>query len=246
MQRLQLALENSAATRILVTQIDIDFGDLHRPGGDHHAFEKAVRIALEVVAILEGARLALVDIDRHHPRREFSPDDAPLASSGKAGPTQAAQAGILHRLEDGFGVAPPGEALGGDAIAPIAAVLVVADVLADATGGLFRFDDRLDLIHAGARHRILADDRHRRLLAASQAWRRNDPHAIAECAFERIHQSAGARQLARQRIAYAHREGGRCRLPLLHDVEMVVERRHLIDLGHREFHFACQSDDMRG
>src|SRR5207249_402899 len=88
--------QDRAAARILVAQIDIDRLDAHRPGGDQHAFEETVRIALEVIAILEGARLAFVDIDRHEPRRRFRAHDAPFAPRGKACATQAAQSGALE------------------------------------------------------------------------------------------------------------------------------------------------------
>ena len=96
---------------VLVAQVDVDLGDAHRPGGDQHAFEEAVRIALEVVAVLEGAGLALVDVHRHQPRRRLGAHDAPLAPGRKAGAAEAAQAGVLHRLDDRLDVARAGVAL---------------------------------------------------------------------------------------------------------------------------------------
>ena len=45
----QLGLEQRAAAVVLVAQVDVDARDADRPGGDQHAFEEAVRIALEVV-----------------------------------------------------------------------------------------------------------------------------------------------------------------------------------------------------
>ena len=71
LQRRELLLEDRAAAVILVAQVDIDGIDADRPGGDDGAFEEPMRIALEVVAILERARLALVDVDRHQARRRF-------------------------------------------------------------------------------------------------------------------------------------------------------------------------------
>ena len=52
-----------------------------------------MRVALEVVAVLEGAGLAFVDIDGHQPRRRLRAHDAPLAPRRKPGAAQAAQAG---------------------------------------------------------------------------------------------------------------------------------------------------------
>ncbi len=49
-------------------------------------------------------------------------------------------------------------------------------------------------------------------------------------------QVLGARHRAGERVAHAHRDGRRRRLAFLHDVEMRVEGRDLVDLGQRELH----------
>jgi hypothetical protein len=82
-----------AAAVVLVAQVDVDGLDAHRPGGDQHAFQEAVRVALQVEAVLEGAGLAFVDVDRHQARRGLLAHDAPLAPGRKARAAQAAQAG---------------------------------------------------------------------------------------------------------------------------------------------------------
>ena len=46
--------------RIFGAHIDVAFGCAHRIGGDHHAFEHAVRIAFEDAAIHERAGIAFV------------------------------------------------------------------------------------------------------------------------------------------------------------------------------------------
>ena len=56
-------LEDRAAGGVLVAQIDVDVVDAHRPRGDQRPFEEAVRVALEVVTVLERAGLAFVDVD---------------------------------------------------------------------------------------------------------------------------------------------------------------------------------------
>ena len=50
-----------------------------------------MRIAFEVVAILERARLTFVDVDRHEARRGLAANDAPLASRRKTRAAEAAQ-----------------------------------------------------------------------------------------------------------------------------------------------------------
>jgi len=78
--------------------------DAHRPGGDQHAFQEAVRVALQVDAVLEGAGLALVDVDGHQARTRFAAHDAPLAACREACAAQAAQARVFHGLDDQFGM----------------------------------------------------------------------------------------------------------------------------------------------
>src|ERR1700736_1430068 len=63
-----LGEQDVAALGIFVAQVEIDVGSLDRPGADQHALEHAMRIGLEIVAVLEGAGLALVGVDRHQPR----------------------------------------------------------------------------------------------------------------------------------------------------------------------------------
>ena len=65
---------------IFVADVDVDLGRLDHPGGDQHAFDEAVRIALEIVAILERAGLALVGVDRHQPRRRLGAHQRPFAA----------------------------------------------------------------------------------------------------------------------------------------------------------------------
>src|SRR5438105_12045628 len=95
-----LARQDFAALRVFVAQIDVDVPGLDRPAGDQHAFQEAMRIGFEKIAVLEGAGLALIGIDRHQPRRWLLPYKAPFAPGRKTGAAQAAQAGILERLDD--------------------------------------------------------------------------------------------------------------------------------------------------
>jgi hypothetical protein len=76
----------------------------HHLRGDQHAFEKAVRVALQVETVLEGAGLAFVDVDGHQARGGLLAHDAPLAPCRETCAAQAAQAGVLQRLDHRFGV----------------------------------------------------------------------------------------------------------------------------------------------
>jgi hypothetical protein len=86
LERRELALEDRAAAVVFIAQIDVDLVDTDRPGGDQRAFDEAVRVALEVVAVLERARLAFVDVDRAEARRGFGRDRFPFPAGGKPAP----------------------------------------------------------------------------------------------------------------------------------------------------------------
>src|SRR6185312_15378050 len=92
--------QDDTALRIFVAQIDVDVGRLDGPGADQHAFEKTMRIAFEIDAILERAGLALIGIDRHEPRLGLGAHEAPFAPGGKASPAKAAQLRILELLQE--------------------------------------------------------------------------------------------------------------------------------------------------
>src|SRR5438477_10738445 len=100
LDRGDLARQDLAALRVFVAQIDEDVPGLDSPGGDQHALQEAMRIGFEKIAVLERAGLALIGIDRHQPRLWLLPHKAPFAPGRKTGAAQAAQAGILKRLDD--------------------------------------------------------------------------------------------------------------------------------------------------
>jgi hypothetical protein len=90
----QLGLEDLQHRGILIADIEEHLLGLHRPGRDSHALQKLVRLPLQVDAVLKGAGLALVAIDRHQPWRLFGPHQRPLAPGRKSGPAEATQAAI--------------------------------------------------------------------------------------------------------------------------------------------------------
>src|ERR1700730_2944090 len=91
LERSDLALEDRAAAVIFVAQVNVDRFDANSPGRDERAFEKTMRIALQVVAVLERTRLALIDVDRHQTRSGFGRHDLPFAAGWKASTAQATE-----------------------------------------------------------------------------------------------------------------------------------------------------------
>ena len=58
-----------------------------------------MRVALEIVAVLEGAGLALVGVDREVARLRLLAHELPFAPGRKAGAAEPAQAGLVERRE---------------------------------------------------------------------------------------------------------------------------------------------------
>ena len=240
-ERSDLALENRAARRVFVAKIDVDLVDADRPRGDQRALEEAVRIALEVVAILERARLALVDVHREQPRRGLGAHDFPLAARRKARAPQTAQAGCFERRDDVLDRALAAHARVKDAVAAVGAiggiVVVARDVGREASGG----NGRRDGFRRRAIDRLAPHDRRGRVLAAADAWRVDDPHVRPTASLDLGVQCRRPRQRAGQRLAHAHGDLGRWRFALLHHVEVVVEGGDLVDLGRRELELIGQA-----
>ena len=91
------ALEDFARGRVFVADVDVDVGRLDDMRADQRAFEEAVRVAVEIEAVLEGAGLALVAVDGHQPRPGFAEHRAPFAPGRETGAAEPAQAGIVER-----------------------------------------------------------------------------------------------------------------------------------------------------
>ncbi len=75
--------------------------DAHREGRDDHALDDDVRVELQDVAVLAGARLAFVGIaDEVLLPRERAGHEAPLQARREARAAAAAQAGFLDGGDD--------------------------------------------------------------------------------------------------------------------------------------------------
>ena len=92
----------------------------------------------------------------------------------------------------------------------------------------------------------MADLRHRRFLAAAHARRPHHPHGVARRAGECVQQCRGAETLAGEAVADPDRERRGRALALHDDVEVGVEGRDLVDLGHGEAHLGRQRREVPG
>src|SRR5947209_8043850 len=202
-QQFQFFFEDLAATRIFIAQVDPDLAYARAPRRDQHAFQKAMRVALEIPAVLEGARLALVDVHRHHARLGLRCDEAPLASGRKARAAEPAQRGVLHDLGHCIARALAREASADQFVAALLPVLGVADVRRDRAGELALLHRLANLLGGRIADRVLPDVHARRDLAAPDARRGNDADAGAEVHLEELLRTG---ELARNRLAHPHAE----------------------------------------
>ncbi len=237
---------NSRTSGYSSRMIDVGLGRLDHPGGDQHALDEAVRIALQVVAVLEGAGLALVAVDREQPRRRLGAHQRPFAAGREAGAAEAAQPGVAHRLDDVVAGAGAGEALLEQRIAAVAQIGVEGLVGRIGVGMRGMGGRRGDALSGRVHHLRMADGADRRAVAGAHAGRAHDAHARPELLRQVAQQALGAHHGAGQRIAHPHGDGRRRCLAFLHHVEMGVEGRDLVHLGERELHLLRQRGEMRG
>ncbi len=173
--RRNLAFEDREALRVFVAQINVDVGGLDRPGGDQHPFQKSMRIGFEEIAVLEGAGLALVAIDRQQPRCRLLAYQPPFAAGRKTGAAEPAQTRMLEGFDHLIAGALARQASLQQVIAALHAVVVKADKFRDRrmrlTGGN-RGGDR-----GGGRMLVqrVADGDDRGLVAAAHARARARP-----------------------------------------------------------------------
>jgi hypothetical protein len=231
---------------IFVADVEIGLGRFHHPGRDQHAFDEAMRIKLEIVAILEGAGLALVAIDREQPRRGLRAHQRPFAPSRETGTPETAKPGVAHDLDQVIARARAGKAGPEQGIAALA--LIALEILRGGIGmrmGVLGRRSR-HLIGRGPHHLTMADRADRSPVTGAHARRTHDPYAGAEPGRKIAQERLGACHCAGQRIAHPHRDGRRRGLALLHHVEVGIEGRDLVDLGQREPHLLRQRSEMRG
>ena len=244
LDRGDLGFEDPPALRVFVAQIDVGFLGLDRPGGDQHPLDKAMRVGFEEIAVLEGAGLALIGIDREEARLWLLAHKAPFAPGRKPGAAEAAQPGGFERGDHLVDRPRAGNTGLQQPIAAAGAVGGKVRIGRDRRMGIARRDRGGDAVARGVLMQRVADRHHRRLVAAAHAGRPHHAHAVAEADAQLIEQPLGAGERAAQAVAHAHGQRRRRCLVVHDDVEMRVERGDLVDLGQREAHRLGERDQM--
>ena len=112
--------------RVFIAQVDIDFRRLDDPRGDQHPFE--IGAGRFRGSGRRRAGIALVAIDRHHPRPLLGEDKAPFAPGREPGAAHPADFRFLHRLDHAFPRAGAGEAIRQKLVPAAGAVPVEPDI----------------------------------------------------------------------------------------------------------------------
>ena len=232
LQLRDLILQDVQDRRIFIAHVDIGFFSLDRPGGDQRAFQEPMGLAFEIVAVLEGAGLAFIAIDREITGRFSCPDELPFPMAGEAGAAEAAKARLVerlhHRLDRELAVPAGGELR-------IAARFDIG--FEGLIGGDHRVrvavgDRRFDCLLGGMIDMTVADLGDGCGCAATHAGCAHHAHLGGiESLFQCPHQSLRPHHLAGKAITDPNRQAWRRRLPLFDGVEMGVEGRDLVDFG---------------
>ncbi len=165
---------------IFVTNIDVGVRRFDHPSCDQHAIDETVRIALEIVAVLERAGLPFVAIHGEQARRGLGAHQRPFAASRKAGTTETAQAGVADDPDEV--VARP---LAGDAVLQqrIAAGALVG-VEIDCAGTRMRVaafaDGRSDALGCRTHLLHMTDSANWRPVATAHARRAHNANILAQ------------------------------------------------------------------
>ena len=94
-------LEEARALGKLATDVDVGLLHLVRPAGDHDPLDELVRILVDDVAVLERAGFGLVGVgDQVNGLAAPAVEQTPLDAAGEAGAAPAAQAGLLHLVDE--------------------------------------------------------------------------------------------------------------------------------------------------
>src|SRR5579863_4505089 len=97
-----LARQEFARGRIFVADVDVDLARLDDMGADQRTLEKAMRIGLEIITVLERSGFALIAVDGHQPGAWLAQHRAPFAPRREARAAEAAQGSMVERLEQIF------------------------------------------------------------------------------------------------------------------------------------------------
>ena len=96
-------IQQRANLGILVAEIEITILRPNQPGGDQHSLQGAMRVALQIIAILESTGFPLIGIDRQRLASLDSAHQGPLPWCRKPGTTKTTQCRFSKTFQNLFG-----------------------------------------------------------------------------------------------------------------------------------------------
>src|SRR5690606_36753295 len=244
-ERRDLTLEDRAHHCILVTQVDHQRAGADAPRREQRLLEDPERVRLQAESVLERARLTLIPIACHTARSRCTANELPLAMQREARAAESAKAACLYLRNDVLRTARTTHAFREECIAAVRAIRRVVRILRD---------DRLDLVtshcvgdgcSAGALDRVASDNGHRCTVATADTRRRDHADTRTERVPQRVEQLVASGEVTGDRVADADGDRRWRDVALLHDVEMVVERRHLVGLRRRQPELEGEGVELR-
>ena len=205
-----------------------------------------MRIGFEIEAVLEGAGLALVAIDRHQPRAGLAQHRAPFAPGREAGAAETAQDGVVERLQQIFLRQFAGAQTVQQRVTAAGNIGIIVDIVRQMRVGLAGLGGGEHVGNSGVIDKVMPDLGRRRGIAAADTGRAHHANAGAGLVLQLLQQFFRAQHRAGQRVADADGQRRDIRLAFLHDVEMRVEGRGLEHFGERQLHLVGQGCEMRG
>ncbi len=133
-----------------------------------------MRVGLEVPAILEGAGLAFVTVDRHQPRPRLAENRSPFAPRGETCAAEAAQIGVVERFQKFFFLQLAGAQAIQQRVAATGDIGIVADIVRQMRVGVAALRPRPEHFRrwrdrrSGARPRLSAPYRSARRMARAR------------------------------------------------------------------------------
>jgi hypothetical protein len=199
-----------------------------------------MRIPLHVIAIFKCAGLSLIGVDRHQPWSGILTHDAPLTPGRKSSAAQSPQSRVIQRLGDGLEFTLTVDTGTQQRVTLVGHISVKVTVLGNFRMHVPAFDSRRNVFDAGVVHVIMADFRHWCRIATTHARCAHNAEAVTGFFLQCFEQLARAHHLAGDAVADTHGDCRRQRFTFSQNVEVGVEGRGLIDLGHWKAHFLRQ------
>jgi len=234
-----------ATAMVFVAQIDEHFLGAHHLRRNQHTLQEPMRVALQVDPVLEGARLALIEVHSQVARAGLAAHNTPFPTHRETCPAQSAQPRGVQRVQNMVVADFPIDHSRCEFVPALRTIVrqrngaihfaVIAKV--------FLFNRLLNLLRRREIDGILVHHGHRRLSAAAHTRRGYDTYIGAEQLGQARQQIARAGHGAAEAVTHTHRQG--CGLlAIFQQVEVVVKTGDLEHFGARQVHLVRQGHQM--